>query len=285
MAGRKSIRRRAARTTAAEGGAAAAPGAGEPADLPLTFAPATAERWPDVEALFGANGACGGCWCRFWHQTQAEYRAGKGEPNRRALRAQVRAGAEPGLLAYRGSEPVGWAAVAPRSAYERLATSRNLQPPGGPGPAEGVWSVPCFFVRRGHRRQGVAGALIAAAAAHARARGAEVLEAYPVDSSAALGAAFLYTGAFSTFVRLGFVEVARRARTRPVVRLPLAPAGPGAREGIAAPGLRAREGIPSRALRAGGGASRSSVAPRAPGGRAPPRGAGRSRRARPSPSR
>jgi hypothetical protein len=28
--------------------------------------PATAERWPDLEALFGKNGACAGCWCMWW---------------------------------------------------------------------------------------------------------------------------------------------------------------------------------------------------------------------------
>lgn len=36
----------------------------------LTFHPLTPKRWPDVEKLFGARGACGGCWCMFWRQTR-----------------------------------------------------------------------------------------------------------------------------------------------------------------------------------------------------------------------
>jgi GNAT superfamily N-acetyltransferase len=176
---------------------------------------ATPERWPDVAALFGRNGACGGCWCQFWRQTQAEYRAGKGAPNRRALRRQVLAGEVPGLLAYAGDEPVGWVAVAPRAAYARLARARNLVAVDDAP----VWSAPCFFVKRGWRGRGVAGRLLAAAAERARAAGAPFLEGYPVDSQAELGDAFVYTGAYSTFVRLGFTEVARKARTRPVMRL------------------------------------------------------------------
>jgi hypothetical protein len=44
------------------------------------------------------------------------------------------------------------------------------------------------------------------------------VEGYPVDSQATLASAWRYTGAFSTFVEAGFTEVARRARTRPVVK-------------------------------------------------------------------
>jgi len=183
----------------------------------LTFRPATPDRWPDVERLFGENGACGGCWCRFWKQSNAEYRAGKGARNRAALRRSVAAGEEPGLLAYAGTEPVAWAAVEPRAAYARLAISRNL-PPVDDQP---VWSAPCFFVARAWRGRGFAGALLAAAAAHARRRGARILEGYPVDSRRPLAGPWLYPGAFSTFTRLGFVEVLRKARTRPVVRLAL----------------------------------------------------------------
>lgn len=183
----------------------------------VTIRPATPARWDDVAALFGANGACGGCWCQFWHQTQAEYRAGVGAGNRAALRRRVLAGEVPGLLAYVGEEPMGWVAVAPRAAYQRLAKARNLVAVDDAP----VWSAPCFFVKRGFRGRGLAGRLLAAAAVRARAAGAPFLEGYPIDSEAALGDAFVYTGAYSTFARAGFVEVARKARTRPVMRLDL----------------------------------------------------------------
>jgi GNAT superfamily N-acetyltransferase len=197
----------------------------------LAIRPATPDRWSDVEALFGQNGACGGCWCQFWKQTPAEYRAGKGAANRRALGRQVRAGLVPGLLAYAGEEAVGWVAVAPRSAYLRLERARTLVAVDDAP----VWSAPCFFVKRGWRGRGVAGLLLRAAAARAREAGAPFLEGYPVDSQAAMGDAFVYTGAFSTFVRLGFTEVARKARTRPVMRLELRPKVVGRRPKVMAP--------------------------------------------------
>jgi hypothetical protein len=48
-----------------------------------------------------------------------------------------------------------------------------------------------------------------------------VVEGYPIDSGRPMAGAWLYTGAFSTFVKAGFTEVARKARTRPVVRMEL----------------------------------------------------------------
>ncbi len=180
----------------------------------LTFRPATPDRWADLEALFGSNGACGGCWCQFWKQSPAEYRAGKGETNRRLLRRSVKRGERPGLLAYVGDEPVGWVAVEPRARYARLAISRNL-PVVDERP---TWSIPCFFVARSRGGQGLSGRLLAAAVAWARSQGAPAVEGYPIDSRGPLARTFLYTGAFSTFVKAGFKEVARKARTRPVVK-------------------------------------------------------------------
>jgi len=185
----------------------------------LAFHPLSPDRLADLAALFGPRGACAGCWCRWWKATRREFDAGRGELNRAALEREVRSGVVPGLLAYRGAEPVGWCAVEPRSAYPRLALSRSLAPVD----LEPVWSVTCFFVARSQRRRGVARALLRAAAAHARRSGARVLEGYPVDPRGATADAWLYTGLLSTFAREGFEEVARRSRTRPVVRKALRP--------------------------------------------------------------
>ena len=56
----------------------------------FTFQPATADRWPDLEALFGERGACGGCWCMAWRLPRAGYEAGKSGANRKALRRLTR---------------------------------------------------------------------------------------------------------------------------------------------------------------------------------------------------
>ena len=181
----------------------------------LRFHAATSERWPDVERLFGERGACAGCWCMFWRRGRKEWEAGKGAGNRRALRSLVQRGAEPGVLAYKGDDPIGWCAVAPRSDYPALARSRVLEPIDD----RPVWSIACLFVARPHRRQGVSARLLDAAAEHAGRRGATIVEGYPtIPRVARAPDAFLWTGTASAFERAGFREIARRSPTRPIVR-------------------------------------------------------------------
>ena len=181
----------------------------------LEIRPATREHWSDLAALFGARGACGGCWCMFWRQTGAEFAARKGEKNRRALRRLVQSDEPPGLIAWVDGEPAGWIALAPRPTYARLERSRILKPVDE---RPDVWSVPCFFVARAHRRQGLTVALLEAAVDHAARRGARVVEGYPVEPAGEQADVFVYTGLASAFRRAGFREAARRSPTRPVMR-------------------------------------------------------------------
>ena len=178
----------------------------------------------------------------FWKQPNAEYRAGKGEANRAALRRSVKRGECRGCLPTRATAGrLGGGGAAARS--RRLAFSRNL-PVVDERP---TWSIPCFFVARGWRGQGVAGRLLAAAVAHARQHGAPAVEGYPVDSERPLAGPWLYPGAFSTFVKAGFAEVARRARTRPVMK----------------PELRRRRAARRRAFACSRSADPAATAPRA----------------------
>lgn len=181
----------------------------------IRVVPATPDRWDDLERLFGPRGACAGCWCMWWRLRRAEWSQGKGDGNRRALRALVRSGEPPGLIAYSGTEPVGWVAVAPREAYPGLDRSRTLKPVDG----RRVWSVTCFFTAREHRRRGVTVKLLQAAAKHARERGAECLEGYPVEPRKdSVPDVWVFTGLAGAFRKAGFVEVARRSETRPIMR-------------------------------------------------------------------
>jgi GNAT superfamily N-acetyltransferase len=184
--------------------------------------PVTPDRWGDLETLFGPRGACAGCWCMYWRQASREFEELKGEPNRRALRAIVAGGPPPGLLAYADGQPAGWCAVAPRADYPRLERSRILarvDPSPGSGQVEPVWSVPCFFIARAHRRQGITTRLLDAAARYAAAHGARVVEGYPIEPrNPNMPPVFAYTGIASAFRAAGFVEVARRSETRPVMR-------------------------------------------------------------------
>ena len=52
----------------------------------LTVHPLTPARWPDLVRLFGASGACAGCWCMWPRRSAAEFRRDKGTGNRRAFR-------------------------------------------------------------------------------------------------------------------------------------------------------------------------------------------------------
>lgn len=183
--------------------------------LELEFRPLTPDRWADFEALFGARGACGGCWCMFFRLTRSEFERGKGDGNRVAMKALVDGGEVPGILAYAAGEPIGWCAVAPRERFGALARSRVLAPLD----ASPVWSVVCFFVDRRFRRRGVSERLLRAACDWAAGRGAETVEGYPTEPrKGSMPDVFAYMGLPAAFARAGFSEAARRSPQRPILR-------------------------------------------------------------------
>ena len=137
--------------------------------------------------------------------------------NRRALEGLASTGPGGGLLAYDGTLAVGWCLLAPRAELAWLARARYVAPVDDLP----VWSVPCFFVRRSHRGQGVTGALIDAAVEAASAAGAPALEAYPVDTAVAGHTRNLFPGVASAFAQRGFEVVARRKADRPIMRTEL----------------------------------------------------------------
>jgi GNAT superfamily N-acetyltransferase len=179
--------------------------------MPLTVRPLTPDLWPALEDLFGELGACNGCWCMYWRIGSA-YRTRTREENKAAFREVVKRGPPPGLLAFDGDVPVGWCQLTPRDALPWLDRAWRLKRVDDLP----VWSLSCLYVRKGHRRQGITSALIAAALKTARRAKAPALEAYPLDANetpSASGGGFA-----STFQRLGFKTVARHVRARPILR-------------------------------------------------------------------
>jgi len=176
----------------------------------------TPSRWHHLERLFGERGACGGCWCMWWRIKRSQWEEQKGEKNKHAFRDYVDSGGRPGLLAFDGREPVGWIAVEPREKYSVLGRSRTLKPVDD----EKVWSITCFFIRRDYRRRGVGRALVRGAIDYVARKTGKLIEAYPVEpkSEGGLPDAFAWHGVASMFTAEGFVEVARRSPTRPIVR-------------------------------------------------------------------
>lgn len=110
----------------------------------------------------------------------------------------------PGVLAYDGDEPVGWAAVHPR-ADTSFATNRKI-----PHVDElDVWSLWCFRVRPGHRGEGIVHHLLTGAVEFARANGAPAIEGYPVDNGdAKVDLTMAYVGTRRAFERAGFTKAA-----------------------------------------------------------------------------
>jgi GNAT superfamily N-acetyltransferase len=181
----------------------------------LTCYPLTPERWHDFERLFGARGACGGCWCMWWRLSAKEFEARKGAKNKKAMKKIVASGEIPGLLAYLDGEPVGWCSVAPREAFTRLERSRILKPVDD----QPVWSVVCLFVARDHRRKGVSTRLLAEAVNYVRKQGGSIVEGYAVEPrKKKMPDTFAYHGPAAAYLGAGFKEVLRRSETRPIMR-------------------------------------------------------------------
>ena len=180
----------------------------------LSFRPIKQNLWTDFEELFGHRGACGGCWCMYWKLRGKAYDEARGYETRQMHKSIVDAGTATGLLAYSHGEVVGWVAVEPRSAYEKLAHSRALKPVDD----REVWSVTCFFVAKKLRRKGIAVSLLNAAVEHVKRQGGKIVEGYPIDAKKDSPDPFVFTGTASAFRQAGFKEAARNAPTRPIFR-------------------------------------------------------------------
>jgi GNAT superfamily N-acetyltransferase len=169
----------------------------------------TPDLWPALEALFGQNGACGGCWCMFWRISEGErYDDVKGPRAKARFKSLVKRGKIHGILAFHEGEPVGWCAFERRIELPRLDRAPSLKI----ADADRVWSLPCFFVKARWRSRGVAAQMLAAAEKALVARGAEIAEGYPVKAGERLAAAFAYTGVTSMFEACGFAVAEARPK-------------------------------------------------------------------------
>ncbi|TVU61623.1 GNAT family N-acetyltransferase [Paenarthrobacter nitroguajacolicus] len=195
--------------------------------------------WAAVEELFGTKGEPSRCWCRWFALSGKDWSSTSPDDRKQLLKTAFTTGPAPGVLAFRDGHPIGWCAVEPRINYPRLKRSQVLRAEY-PRPEDSVnlWAVSCFVVAPSQRRRGVSAALLAAAVDHAFDNGAQVIEAYPVDTEvrAKATAADLYHGTLSLFTAAGFSPASESVPGRPVVRLEKAGASPRARSGSS--GLR-----------------------------------------------
>jgi hypothetical protein len=91
---------------------------------------------------------------------------------------------------------------------------------------DGVWSVTCFVISKGYRRQGLMYELAAATVDYGRQVGARVLEGYPTEP--AEGKTIIWdeasVGLLHVFLDVGYEVVASPTLRRRVVRLRLSEA-------------------------------------------------------------
>jgi GNAT superfamily N-acetyltransferase len=178
----------------------------------LTIRPLTAARVDDVETVTrGTWGAT--CWDLFPRYTAAQQRelgisgAGPGtaESRRRAALAKLarRRKNSAGLVAYQDREPIGWISLGPRYDFSRIANSKATPPVDDVA----AWVIPCITVRRGHRGQGVAVAMIRAAVEYAGKRGAPAVEAYPRATAKRVHDDFAFFGTEAMFKKAGFRKI------------------------------------------------------------------------------
>ncbi|KOG33261.1 GNAT family N-acetyltransferase [Streptomyces resistomycificus] len=164
----------------------------------MTIEVRPASLFEDVRALVGPKSpGANVCWCLSYRIPSGLNKELRGPARGEYVAGLCRADPPPGVLAYDGDEPVGWAAVAPRSTTSFARNRRIPHVDDLP-----VWSLWCIRVRPGHRKQGISHALIAGAVEFARAQGAPAVEAYPLDcGDARVDLTMAYAGIRRNFER------------------------------------------------------------------------------------
>tara|TARA_R110000868_G_scaffold110147_4_gene298739 strand:+ start:4002 stop:4601 length:600 start_codon:yes stop_codon:yes gene_type:complete len=182
----------------------------------LKFEPLTTKNWNQFVQLFGNNGACGNCWCMYYRLKKSDFDEGKcNDGNKDAMKELVWADQPTGILAFYEDIPIAWCAFAPREDFSKLARSRVHKPIDD----KLVWSIPCTFIAKKFRRQGVSVALLKGIANYAKTAGIKILEAYPtIPTQEKLPDSFAWIGLYKSFERAGFQIVDSTSKNRPMVR-------------------------------------------------------------------
>lgn len=192
--------------------------------MSLMIHPVTPDFWPQLETLFGPQGACYGCWCSYFRLEPKQRAAMDKDEKKQLLRQATEAALPPGLIALDDDTPVGWVQVTPRAHVPRWNTDRTVsRPMDGDDPSDpGLWAISCFFIQSRRRGQGISHALLDAAVAHARKNGARLIEACPMRKAKQSKSIGLFVGSVSVFEKAGFETVIERKAGRPLMRKVLA---------------------------------------------------------------
>lgn len=182
----------------------------------LTFESLTKANWGKFVQLFGERGACGNCWCMWPRLRKQDFQEGKAnDGNKLAMKELVWAGKPAGILGFYEDLPIAWCAFAPREDFVKLEKSRVHKRIDD----QSVWSIPCFFIDKNFRRQGVSVELLKGVIRYARTEKIGIIEAYPtIPTHEKLADSFAWIGLYRSFELAGFQIVDRTSKNRPMVR-------------------------------------------------------------------
>ena len=182
----------------------------------LTVEPLSKKNWGKFIELFGVKGACGNCWCMYYRLSKSDFQEGKiDEGNKNAMKELVWNNQPAGLMALYEGRAIAWCAFAPREDFSKLGRSRvHKRIDDKP-----VWSIPCFFIHKDFRRQGVSVQLLKGVIQYAKENRIKIIEAYPtIPTKDILPDTFAWIGLYKSFERAGFEIVDRTSKNRPMVR-------------------------------------------------------------------
>jgi predicted GNAT family acetyltransferase len=142
----------------------------------LRFERLSKSNWTKLVELFGDKGACGNCWCMSFRLAKSDFEEGKVDcGNKSAMKKLVWSNRPTGLLGFYNEQPIAWCAFAPREDFLKIENSRVHKRIDN----HLVWSIPCTFIDKRFRRQGVSVELLKGVIKYAKEQGIKIIEAYP----------------------------------------------------------------------------------------------------------
>jgi len=157
------------------------------------------DTWTDFVSLMQMDAQCAECWCLNHREPTGCATGTAAQEKMKLLTDQNKVG---GLLAYVGTDCVGWLSIDPMTEMVGHDCQSTAKPD--------EWSIHCIFVKDGFRGQGISTKLIQAAVVFAKENGAKLVSAFPIPSknrSKFPPNEAEFSGRFSTYAKLGFKPV------------------------------------------------------------------------------
>jgi GNAT superfamily N-acetyltransferase len=152
----------------------------------------------------------------YYRLSKSDFQEGKANGgNKDAMHLLVKENQPTGILGFYEGQPIAWCAFAPREHFLKLEKSRVHKRIDD----KQVWSIPCFFIDKKFRHQGITVELLKAVIRYAGENGINVIEAYPtIPTTESVPDSFAWIGFYKSFERAGFEIVDRTSKNRPMVR-------------------------------------------------------------------